>query len=148
MADEWQLFENLQEVLATRDGLMVTSIRNSVIVDRRLRGADRGLLGDDGIVLQRRRDRVGTAVAAFMLAGLIIPPAVVPTIYVLQALGLFKTIPGLILVEVAFIMPFAVLVFRAFAATIPESSTRRRSSTGLLLSGSSGSSSSPCFVRL
>ncbi len=55
-----------------------------------------------------------------MLAGLIIPPAVVPTIYVLQALSLFKTIPGLILVEVAFIMPFAVLVFRAFAATIPR----------------------------
>ena len=32
-----------------------------------------------------------------VLAGLIVPPAVVPTIWVLQGLGLFKTLPGLIL---------------------------------------------------
>jgi raffinose/stachyose/melibiose transport system permease protein len=116
----WQLFENLQEVLSTRDGLMVTSIRNSVIVTVGSVTLIVIFSAMTGFVLQRRRDRVGTAVAAFMLAGLIIPPAVVPTIYVLQALGVFKTIPGLILVEVAFIMPFAVLVFRAFAATIPR----------------------------
>ena len=35
-----------------------------------------------------------------VLAGLIVPPAVVPTIWVLQSLGLFKTMPGLILIEV------------------------------------------------
>jgi raffinose/stachyose/melibiose transport system permease protein len=73
-----------------------------------------------GFVLQRRRDRVGSLFAALMLAGLIIPPAIVPTIYVLQALGLFKTLLGLILVEVVFLMPFAVLIFRTFMSAIPR----------------------------
>ena len=44
----------------------------------------------------------------------------VPTIWVLQGLGLFKTLPGLILVEVAFGLSFSVLLFRAFMATIPR----------------------------
>ena len=53
-----------------------------------------------------------------MLAGLIIPPAVVPTIYVLQKINLFNTLWGLILVEVGFTAPFAILLFRAFVSTI------------------------------
>ena len=71
-------------------------------------------------VMQRRRDRVAQVAGVVMLAGLIIPPAVVPTIFLLQWLGIYKTIFGLIMVEVAIQMPFAILVFRAFIATIPR----------------------------
>jgi raffinose/stachyose/melibiose transport system permease protein len=53
-----------------------------------------------------------------MLAGLIIPPAVVPTIFLLQWLGIYKTLFSLIMIEVALQMPFAILVFRAFMASI------------------------------
>jgi raffinose/stachyose/melibiose transport system permease protein len=34
-------------------------------------------------VMQRRADRLSSVVGSFMLAGLIIPPAVVPTIFLL-----------------------------------------------------------------
>ena len=44
----------------------------------------------------------------------------VPTIWLLQRLGLFRTMPGLILVEVAFGLAFCVLLFQAFIATIPR----------------------------
>ena len=71
-------------------------------------------------VMQRRRDRVASIVSSVMLAGLIIPPAVVPTIFLLQWLGLYKTLFGLIMVEVAFTLPFATLIFRAFMASIPR----------------------------
>ena len=71
-------------------------------------------------VMQRRRDRVASIVSSVMLAGLIIPPAVVPTIFLLQWLGIYKTLFGLIMVEVAFTMPFAILIFRAFMALHPE----------------------------
>jgi raffinose/stachyose/melibiose transport system permease protein len=54
------------------------------------------------------------------LSGLIIPPAIVPTIFLLQRLGIYKTLPSLIFVEAAFLIPFAILVFRAFMATIPR----------------------------
>jgi raffinose/stachyose/melibiose transport system permease protein len=55
-----------------------------------------------------------------VLAGLIVPPAVVPTIWVPQRLGLFKTMPGLILIEIAYGLPFCILLFRAFIATVPR----------------------------
>jgi raffinose/stachyose/melibiose transport system permease protein len=73
-----------------------------------------------GYLLQRRRSRLNPVVNFFVLAGLIVPPAVVPTIWVLQRLGLFKTMPGLILIEATFGLSFCVLLFRAFVATIPR----------------------------
>jgi raffinose/stachyose/melibiose transport system permease protein len=71
-------------------------------------------------VMQRRRDRMASVVSSVMLAGLTIPPAVVPTIFLLQWLGLYKTLLGLIMVEVAFTLPFATLILRSFMATIPN----------------------------
>jgi raffinose/stachyose/melibiose transport system permease protein len=71
-------------------------------------------------VMQRRLDRVASVASAIMLAGLIIPPAVVPTIFLLQWLGIYKTLFSLIMIEVALQMPFAILVFRAFMASIPR----------------------------
>jgi raffinose/stachyose/melibiose transport system permease protein len=73
-----------------------------------------------GFVLQRRPSRWTGIVNFFVLAGLIIPPAVVPTIWVLQGLNLFKTMHGMILIEVAYGLSFAILLFRAFIATVPR----------------------------
>jgi len=71
-------------------------------------------------VMQRRGDRMAAFVSAVMLAGLIIPPAVVPTIFLLQEIGLYKTLIGLILIEVALQLSFATLIFRTFMASIPK----------------------------
>ena len=102
---EWRLIPNALEVIGFRNDLMVTALRNSLI----LTVASVTLLvvfaAMVGFVLQRRRDGVSRVVSALVLAGLIIPPAVVPTIYVLQSIGLFKTLIGLTLVEVAFLLP-------------------------------------------
>lgn len=38
----------------------------------------------------------------------------------MQTLGIFKTLPGLILIEVAFGLSFTVLMMRAFVSTIPR----------------------------
>jgi raffinose/stachyose/melibiose transport system permease protein len=118
--EHWLLLDNLAEVIGARDNLMVTAMRNSLILTVASVTLIVFLSAMVGYVLQRRRDRVGAVVTALMLAGLVIPPAIVPTIYVLQAVGLFKTIPGLVLVEVAFLMPFSVLIFRTFVSAIPR----------------------------
>jgi raffinose/stachyose/melibiose transport system permease protein len=73
-----------------------------------------------GYVLQRRKSRWNHLINLFVLAGLIVPPAVVPTIWVLQGLGLFKTMPGMILIEATFGLSFCILLFRAFVSTIPR----------------------------
>ena len=120
LPSDWRLVDNLLEVIGFRNNLMVTAMRNSLILTVASVALIVLFAAMVGFVLQRRRDRMGAVVSALMLAGLIIPPAIVPTIYVLQALGLFKTLPGLILVEVAFLLPFSVLIFRAFVASIPR----------------------------
>jgi len=44
----------------------------------------------------------------------------VPTIWVLQSLGLFKTMHSMILIQVAYGLAFCILLFRAFVASIPK----------------------------
>jgi raffinose/stachyose/melibiose transport system permease protein len=114
------LWDNLIEVLSTRNYMLVTAFINSII----LTVASVTLLvvfgAMVGFVLQRRPSVWTSIVNFFVLAGLIIPPAVVPTIWVLQGLGLFKTLHGLVLIEVAYGLSFSVLLFRSFIATVPR----------------------------
>ncbi|MBP1805259.1 carbohydrate ABC transporter permease [Rubellimicrobium aerolatum] len=117
---EWQAWENLVEVVQERDYMLLLAYLNSTIITV---GSVTLLVifaSMVGYVLQRRRSRVNGVVMGAVLAGLMIPPAVVPTIWVLQALGLFKTIHGMILIEVAYNLSFSVLLYRAFIATIPR----------------------------
>jgi len=116
----FQLLDNIEGVIAARNYVMVTALVNSMLLTV---GSVTGIVILSALiayVLQRRQDRTSHVVATFVLAGLIIPPSVVPTIFVLQTLHLFKSLFGLILVEIAFTMPFAVLVLRAFMGTIPR----------------------------
>jgi raffinose/stachyose/melibiose transport system permease protein len=117
---EWFLLDNIAEVLDARNGIVVTAMRNSLILTVGSVAILVILAAMVAFVLQRRRDRMASLVTALMLAGLIIPPAIVPTIYVLQSIGLFKTLFGLTLVEVAFLLPFSVLIFRTFMSSIPR----------------------------
>jgi len=117
---EWTFAENLTEVLTTRDGIVVRAFVNSTILTVVSVVVMVILAAMVGYLLQRRRSRLNPVVNFFVLAGLIVPPAVVPTIWVLQQTGLFKTMPGLILIEATFGLSFCILLFRAFVATIPR----------------------------
>lgn len=116
----WVLLENVTEVLRMREYIVVRAFINSTTLTVCSVTIMVVLGAMTGYVLQRRISRLNVLVNFFVLAGLIIPPAVVPTIWVLQSLGLFKTMPGMILVEVTFGLSFCVLLFRAFVATIPR----------------------------
>ena len=116
----WHVWDNIVEVVTERNNLFVTAMRNSLVVTVASVALLVVLCSMVGFVLERRRDRLASLVNAIVLAGLIIPPAVVPTIYVLQESHLFDTIWGLVLVEVAYLAPFSILLFRAFVATIPR----------------------------
>ncbi|WP_207455378.1 carbohydrate ABC transporter permease [Herbiconiux sp. SYSU D00978] len=117
---QWQFFENLAAVVETRDGIILRAFLNSTILTVASVAIMVVLAAMVGYVLQRRQSRWNPVVNLLVLAGLIIPPAVVPTIFLLQSLGLFKTMPGLIAVHVAFGLSFCILLFRAFVAGIPR----------------------------
>jgi raffinose/stachyose/melibiose transport system permease protein len=116
----FQLLQNLRDVLAYGDSRMLLALWNSTLLTVGSVTLIVLLSALVAFVLQRRRDRMASVVGSVMLAGLIIPPTVVPTIFLLQWIGLYKTLIGLIMVEVAFTMPFAILIFRAFMASIPS----------------------------
>ena len=117
---QFQLIANIREVLAFGDYRMIRALWNSTLLTV---GSVTLIVLFSALVafvMQRRQDRMASLVGSIMLAGLIIPPAVVPTIFLLQWLGIYKTLFGLIMVEVAYTMPFAILIFRAFMASIPS----------------------------
>jgi len=114
------LWSNIVEVVTTRNWMLLTAFINSTI----LTVASVTLLvifaAMVGFVLQRRKTRFNGLIEFFILAGLMIPPAVVPTIWLLQGLGLFGKLHGMVLIEVAYALPFSILLYRAFIATIPR----------------------------
>jgi len=112
--------ENFIAVVEARDYMLITAFVNSTILTVGSVSIMVVLAAMVGWVLQRRLTRWTGFINFLVLSGLIIPPAVVPTIWVLQRLGLFKTLHGLILIEVAFGLSFSILLFRAFIATIPR----------------------------
>jgi raffinose/stachyose/melibiose transport system permease protein len=120
LPSQFQLFENIREVLEFGDGRMLLALWNSTVLTVGSVTLIVLLSALVAFVMQRRKDRMASMVNSIMFAGLIIPPAVVPTIFVLQQIGLYKTLFGLILVEVAFTMPFATLIFRTFMSSIPS----------------------------
>jgi raffinose/stachyose/melibiose transport system permease protein len=117
---QFQLLQNIRDVIVYGNGRMIRALWNSTILTVGSVTLIVLFSAMVAYVMQRRGDRLSSIASSIMLAGLIIPPAVVPTIFVLQWTHLYKTILGLILIEVAFTMPFATLIFRAFMASIPR----------------------------
>jgi raffinose/stachyose/melibiose transport system permease protein len=117
---QFQLIDNVRDVLSFGDYRMFRALWNSTLLTVGSVTLIVLLSALVAFVMQRRQDRMASLVSSIMLAGLIIPPAVVPTIFLLQWLGIYKTLFGLIMVEVAYTMPFAILIFRAFMASIPS----------------------------
>jgi raffinose/stachyose/melibiose transport system permease protein len=117
---EWVLLENIVNVLQVSDAVVLRAFINSTTLTVFSVAIMVVLAAMAGYILDRRESRWNAVANFFVLAGLIVPPAVVPTIWVLQSLGLFKTMPGMILIEVTFGLSFSILLFRSFVSSIPR----------------------------
>ncbi|WP_211160583.1 carbohydrate ABC transporter permease [Microbacterium thalassium] len=71
--------------------------------------------------LARNTGKVTQIVIVLIVVGMMIPGAVIiqPIIQILLGVGLIGTIPGLILVNIASSLPFAIMVFLGFVRSIP-----------------------------
>jgi raffinose/stachyose/melibiose transport system permease protein len=114
------LWDNIVEVVTTRNWMLLTAFINSTILTVSSVTLLVVFAAMVGFVLQRRKTRWNGMIEFLILAGLMIPPAIVPTIWLLQGLGLFAKLHGLILIEIAYHLPFSILLYRAFIATIPR----------------------------
>ncbi len=117
---EWFFVENLIEVVKARNYMLLLAYFNSTVITV---GAVALLIvfgAMVGYILQRRPSGWNKVIYACVLMGLMVPPAVVPTIWVLQGLNLFKTLTGMVLIHVAYGLAFSVLLYRSFIGTIPR----------------------------
>ncbi|NHN33701.1 carbohydrate ABC transporter permease [Paenibacillus agricola] len=119
--DTFHIVENYKAVLLAADSMLIRAFYNSTLLTVL---SVTGLIivsSLAGFVMQRReRGREASIINFLVLAGLMIPPAIVPTIWVLNSIGLFKTLAGLTLVEIALHFPFCAILYKAFTATIPR----------------------------
>lgn len=112
-------WENFKEVISANNYLIITAFKNSFLLTL---GAVILLIivgSMAGYVIQRRKDKVTKIANALVLSGLMIPPAILPTIWLMQGLHIYKTLFGMILVETALQIPFTIMMYRGFMNTIP-----------------------------
>lgn len=117
---QWAFWDNLVAVLQTNNFMVPRSLLNSTVLTVSSVTLIVVFAAMVGYVLQRSPGRWSGVINALVLSGLIIPPAIVPTIWVLQMLGLFKTMPGMIFMEISFNLSFSIILFRAFVSGIPR----------------------------
>lgn len=117
---EFQIIENYTAVLQEQNGMVIRAFWNSAVITAFSIVLLVFVCSMAGFVLGRRRGRGINIISFLILSGLMIPPAIVPTIWVLNGLHLFKTIQGLVLVEVALAFPFSTILYRGFIASIPR----------------------------
>lgn len=113
--------DNIQAVLSRPDQLFWVSLANSLIVTSLSIGILTVLSAMLGHYLARTGNRWNRWLTLLLLCGLMIPPQVIlkPITDVLQAVGLMTTLPGLILFNVGYYVPFGVFVFTGFIRSVP-----------------------------
>jgi len=118
--DTIHIWSNILEVVQARNFMLFRAFYNSTLITVLSIVILVIISAMAGFIIQRRTDKATPFINFFVFAGLIIPPAVVPTIWVLQELALFKTLAGIVAVEVALGFPFCVILFRGFMVSIPR----------------------------
>lgn len=82
-----------------------------------------GFLGSlNGYILSKWKFRGSDLLFTLMLFGMFIPyqSILIPLIKFLQNIGLYGSLPGLILVHVVYGLPFTTLIFRNYFANVPN----------------------------
>ncbi|WP_260631364.1 carbohydrate ABC transporter permease [Neobacillus niacini] len=116
----FHILENYKQVVTANNGMVLRAFFNSTLITLLSIITMILVCSMAAFVLQRRQGRGSKFLNSMVLVGLMIPPAIVPTIWVLQSIGLFKTLPGIVLLESALHFSFACMLYKAFMATIPR----------------------------
>ncbi|MCI6004346.1 MAG: carbohydrate ABC transporter permease [Blautia sp.] len=112
-------FENYKAVFSYANYQLLTAYKNSIILTL---FTVIGLIFTGamaGYVIQRRNDRIMKTISWVIMLGLMIPAAILPTINLLQKLHIYKTMFGMVMVEIALQTPFTIMLFRGYMASIP-----------------------------
>ena len=112
-------FENYLEVIRHGNYQLVTAFKNSAIltVFTVLGLIVTGAMA--GYVIQRRKGKLMTTIQSVIMLGLMIPASILPTIRMLQSMGIYKTMFSMVMIEIALQTPFTIMLYRGFMSSIP-----------------------------
>ena len=112
------LFSNYLE--AIQRGGLIRAFFNSVLISTTsaVLGIVCSAMG--AFVLARHRSPINRVIYTYVFLGLIAPLNYVATIRVFQVLGLMNSYLGMILLDAALGIPFAVFVYTGFVASVPR----------------------------
>ncbi|MDR2629997.1 MAG: carbohydrate ABC transporter permease [Spirochaetaceae bacterium] len=113
-------FENYPEVISTQNYMIVRAFLNSVVITAGGIVCLVVICALGGYILQRVTSKLMTGINFLILTGLMLPPAILPTIWVMQVIGIYRSLFGMILVEAALNIPFTVMLYRGYTASIPR----------------------------
>jgi raffinose/stachyose/melibiose transport system permease protein len=113
-------FENFITVIQAERYMLIRAFINSVIIT----GGSILLLivicSMGGYILQRVSGRLMGTINLMVLTGLMLPPAILPTIWVMNFIGIYRSLFGMIMVEVTLHIPFCTMLYRGYTASIPR----------------------------
>ena len=113
-------FENYAKVFSYSNYQLLTAFKNSLLLTL---FTVLGLLvigAMAGYFIHRRNDRIMKTDQWIIMLGLMIPAAILPTISLLQKLHIYKTMFGMVMIEIALQTPFTIMLFRGYMASIPR----------------------------
>lgn len=119
LPDEF-MWENFWEVIQTRDFQILTAFKNSALITIASLAVLIFFGSMAGYVIQRRNDRVVKIANILIMIGLMLPPAILPTIKLLQMTHLYKTFVSIVIMEAVMELPFTIMLYRGFISTIPR----------------------------
>ncbi|MDD3220017.1 MAG: carbohydrate ABC transporter permease [Lachnospiraceae bacterium] len=112
-------WENYTEVLTSSNNIVLTAFKNSLLITLFSVIILIITCAMSGYVLQRRKDKIMSTFNTVVMIGLMIPPAILPTISIMQSLHVYKTLFGMVMIEVALQTPFTIMLYRGFMSSIP-----------------------------
>ncbi|MFD1406157.1 carbohydrate ABC transporter permease [Robinsoniella peoriensis] len=112
-------FQNYIEVFTNNNYQIVMAFKNSAILTL---GAVTLLIffcSMAGYVIQRRRSGMTKIANLMVMIGLMLPPSILPTIWLLKIFHIYKTMFAMILIETSLLIPFTIMLYRGFVGIIP-----------------------------
>ena len=113
-------FENYWEVIKNNHYQVLTAAKNSILITLLSLVVLIFCSAMAGYVIQRRRSRLTRASNKMLLLGLMVPVSILPTIWLLRSLHLYKSLFSMVMIETALNLPFTIMLYRGFMDTIPR----------------------------
>lgn len=113
------VWTNFLEVIKENDYQIVTAFKNSLMIAAISVVILIFTASMAAYTLQRRKSKAARVINGVFMIGLMIPASILPTIWLLQILHIYKSIFSIIMIETALNLPFTILLYRGFMGTIP-----------------------------